>query len=251
MPAVEARKPPLGGQILIVLCHVGSAAADRGRVISRFGERVGNAAAEPLDGPPRRPERRGMEHGRSFRRLPEEGLHAGNPQPVRSTVRRAHDVEAGAARFRVAAAEIPDLPDVAGKIRIPRLHQAEGVASIDPIGVRGLARRRARKRIGQVQGLECRADGVVGRGERRLAGELPGDRRGRPGVVADPISAAQDGAGSDTPGDSDPRRDVVRVRVEECLRERAVEGAVFTGDDRDAAVNPGATSRFAIWPERS
>ena len=108
MAAVEAREPPLGLEVLIVLRHDRAARRRCDDALSRdLRQRVGRAAADAFDRPAADAERAGVQHRASLRRLPEERLHALDAQAVRPAIGRADDVEVEPRGVGVADADVP------------------------------------------------------------------------------------------------------------------------------------------------
>ena len=175
MPPVKTRQTPLGREVLIVLRDRRPAAADRRRVVARFGECVGHAPADALVRTPNRTECRGVENGLSVGRLPKERFDIRYAQSIRTAVRCAHNVEIPASRVRIAAAEVPHLSKVFRHVDVQCLHNTEGVVLVDPVLIGRFTCRRVGEGLLNRQRIQVSANGVVGHGERRLSGKLPRD----------------------------------------------------------------------------
>src|SRR5262245_1010512 len=81
LPAVEARKRPLGVEILVGLCDDPRPGAKRRSVVHGFCNRVGHARTNPAGPAPPHQNRPGVQYRVTARRLPDEWLNVRNQRP--------------------------------------------------------------------------------------------------------------------------------------------------------------------------
>ena len=221
MTLIEARKPALGRQILVVLRDHAAAAADRRGVVDRLRERVGAAGRDPLGHPLANAERDRVHDRLAFRRLPDEGLHAGDAQPGRAAVRRAQHVEIGAARADVADAGRDRPREITLHVEVPDLHPAEAIVRIHRVRVGGHARHDRRQRRFETHGRQQRAEHLIGDGKGRLSRKLLRDRLIDTAAVVDAVAGAHGRRRLRLPRDADARGQPSAKRPDDGVGQRA------------------------------